>query len=99
MAIAKPPTWTHLVTEALKIADDFRSAQELMVLLGGNYGQISAALHHLQVCKVVDAVQGPGGLFWFYRGLDEDLRVREVKERRIEKKPRRARAVRKPQIN
>lgn len=94
MRPAKPPTWTHLVTQALKAADDFRSCKDLVESLGGTPNQISAALHHLQKCRVVEAVEGPNGLFWFFRGLDGDPRCRELKERRVEDHPRRKRVIR-----
>jgi len=93
-SVAKPPTWTHLVTEALKAADDFRTMRQLAETLGGTTNQISAALYHLQACKVVDAVQGTEGLFWFYRGEDGDPRVRTQTARRVEDKPRRKRVTR-----
>ena len=99
MRPAKPPTWTHLVTQALKAADDFRSCRDLVQALGGTSNQISAALHHLQKCRVVEAVEGPAGLFWFFRGLDGDPRCREVKERRVEDKPRRVRATRRKDVS
>jgi hypothetical protein len=89
----KRPTWTHLVEEALRVADDFISAKGLVERTGGNSNQIHAALWHLQRHRVVDSVEGPEGLFWFLRG--EDLREREVGERTVEDKPRRQRRVRK----
>ena len=89
----KRPTWTHLVTEALRTADDFLSMEALKAATGGNTGQVTAALFHLQKCRVVDSVGGPEGLFWFYRG--EDIRSRELDERVPEDKPRRQRRTRK----
>jgi len=89
----KRPTWTHLVTEALRTADDFLGMEALKAATQGNIGQVSAALHHLQKCKVVGSVEGPEGLFWFYRG--EDTRSRELDERVPEDKPRRPRRARK----
>jgi len=88
------PTWTHLVSEALRTADDFLSMQQLLESSGGKANQISAALYHLQKCRVVDAVAGPEGtLHWFYRG--DDLRTRELAERVPEENKRR---VRRPRI-
>jgi len=87
------PTWTHLVSESLRSADDFCSMKQLIAETGGTPNQISAALHHLQKCRVVDAVSGPDGLFWFYRG--DDLRTRELAERVPEENKRR---VRRPRI-
>ena len=94
MTKTKPPTWTHLVTEALRTADDFRSFTELRAATGARVNQLSAALWHLQRCRVVESVAGPGGLFWFYTGVG-DTRCREVGERTPEAKPRRARRARK----
>jgi hypothetical protein len=90
----KRPTWTHLVTEALRTADDFRSFAELRAATGASVNQLGAALWHLQKCKVVESVGGPGGLFWFYTGAG-DTRCREIGERTPEDKPRRVRRVRK----
>lgn len=95
MRPAKPPTWTYLVTEALRAADDFRSCRDLAQTLGGTPNQISAALHWLQKCRIVDSVSSPEGLFWFFRGEDGDPRVREIAQRKVEEKPRRKRVVRK----
>jgi hypothetical protein len=94
--LAKRPTWTHLVEEALRVADDFLSTKGLVERTGGSTNQVHAALWHLQRHRVVDSVAGPEGLFWFLRG--EDLREREVGERTPEDKPRRARRARKVSV-
>jgi hypothetical protein len=83
----KVPTWTHLTEEALRTADDFLSADQLRTLTGASQNQLSAALFHLQKRRVVDAVSGPSGLFWFYRG--EDTRLYQHEERTPEAHPRR----------
>ncbi len=88
-APAKQPTWTHLVEEALRTADDFLPAARLRELTGASVTQLSAALHHLQKFKVVDAVPAQGELFWFYLGQDTRHFVQEV--RTPETKPRRPR--------
>ena len=88
-AACKRPTWAYLVEEALRVADDFISVPSLRALTGANANQLSAALHHLQKCKTVDAVVAQDSLYWFYTG--EDPRCRHIEERTPEDKPRRAR--------
>lgn len=88
-APAKQPTWTHLVEEALRVADDFLPTVRLRELTGANVHQLSAALHHLQKRKVIDAVSVQGGPYWFYLG--QDTRTFSYEERTPETKPRRAR--------
>ena len=85
----KRPTWTHLVEEALRTADDFVSMKTLRVQTGGTSEQVSAALHHLQKYRVVDSVASPEGLHWFFRG--EDSRCRSLEERTPEDKSRKPR--------
>lgn len=92
-AQCKRPTWAYLVEEALRTADDFVSVPTLRALTGANANQLSAALHHLQKCKTVDAVVAQGGLYWFYAG--GDTRCRHVEERAVEDKPRRTRKLNK----
>lgn len=91
---AKHPTWTHLVEETLRTADDFVSFEDIKAATGANRNQTSAALHHLQSRKVVDAVSVQGVPFWFYTGLD--TRIYTVEERVKEENPRRVRRVTKP---
>jgi hypothetical protein len=63
---APQPTWTSLVEEALRTADDFLGAPELVARTGGNTNQISAALHGLLRYRAVDCVSDAAGrLFWF----------------------------------
>lgn len=85
----KRPTWTHLVEEHLRTADDFVSMKTLCAATGGSATQISAALHHLQKYRVVDSVASPDGLHWFFRG--EDQRCRSLEERTPEDKSRKPR--------
>jgi DNA-binding transcriptional regulator GbsR (MarR family) len=77
------------VEEALRTADDFLSAEELRTRTGANRNQLSAALHHLQKCKAVEAVAAQDKLYWFYAG--GDTRVYHVEARAPEDKPRRLR--------
>lgn len=85
----KRPTWTHLVEEVLRTADDFITMPLLAQAVGGTHSQVGAALHHLQKYHVIDCVTSPEGLHWFYRG--EDTRVLVHEERVLEDKPRKAR--------
>lgn len=78
------PTWTFLVEEALRAADDFVGAPELAARTGGNTNQVSAALHALCRYRAVDCVSDAAGrLFWFATP-DTDTRVRRCEERRPE---------------
>jgi len=85
----KRPTWTHLVEEHLRTADDFVSMKALCEATGGSPNQVSAALYSLQSYRVVDCVASPDGLHWFYRG--EDQRCRSLEERTPEEQPRKVR--------
>jgi hypothetical protein len=85
----KRPTWTHLVEEALRTADDFVSMKALCEQTGGSPNQVSAALYSLQSYRVVDCVASPDGLHWFFRG--EDSRCRSLEERTPEDKSRKPR--------
>ena len=85
----KRPTWTHLVEEALRTADDFLPTEALVKATGGNANQVRAALHHLQKYRVIDCVTSPEGLHWFFRG--EDSRRRSLEERTPEEQPRKVR--------
>ncbi len=88
-SLPKRPTWTHLVEEALRVADDFLPLEALVKATGGTLNQVTAALHHLQNYRVVDCVASPTGLHWFFRG--EDSRCRSLEERTPEEKPRKVR--------
>lgn len=85
----KRPTWTHLVEEALRTADDFVSMKALCEQTKGSPNQVSAALYSLQSYRVVDCVASPEGLHWFFRG--EDSRCRSLEERTPEDKSRKPR--------
>lgn len=89
MSRAIHTTWTYLVEEALRRADDFISVAELRARTGANPNQLSATLHHLQKCGVVDAVVAQGTLFWFYAG--GDTRTYSLEVRADEERPRRPR--------
>lgn len=74
------PTWTFLVIEALRVADDFLTVRQLMERTGGNLNQVTAALHHLKVnAKAVECMESDGHLYWYLTGVD--LRTLTVDER------------------
>lgn len=79
----KAPTWTSLVEEALRKADDFMGAEALRAATGANPHQLSAALHHLHKRRAVDSVESNGRLWWFATP-ETDTRLRVVEERRPE---------------
>lgn len=76
----KAPTWTSLVEQALIEADDFMSLDQIEMAIGASLNQATAALHHLQHHRAVDAVEGGGRLWWFATPAD-DNRLRKVHER------------------
>lgn len=79
----KAPTWTSLVEEALRKADDFMGAEALRAATGANPRQLSAALHHLRQRRAVDSVESSCRLWWFATP-ELDNRARVVEERRPE---------------
>lgn len=62
----KVPTWTSLVTEALRAQDDFMSTGMLARATGANKCQLSAALIHLRSHRVIDVVINPDGKAWWF---------------------------------
>lgn len=79
----KAPTWTSLVEEALRKADDFMGAEALRAATGANPHQLSAALHHLHKRRAVDSVESNVRLWWFATP-DTDTRLRVIEARRPE---------------
>jgi hypothetical protein len=73
------PTWTHLTLEALRVADDFVSFDDLRAATGASPNQLSAALFHLQKRRCVEAIEGNGKLWWFATGEDTRSRVQELR--------------------
>jgi hypothetical protein len=86
----KETTTTHLVFEALKRADDFRTSRQLQLETGRSSNRVGAALHLLERYRAVDFVEGEGTLWWFATP-GSDTRVRTVEEKAPETRPRRAR--------
>ena len=75
------PTWTSLVLDALISADDFMSVPMLMAATSANFGQATAALHHLAKCKAAEAVVGGDGKLWWFATPSCDCRQYTVEER------------------
>lgn len=90
----KRPTWTHLTLEALRVADDFMSLEQLRAATGASMNQQTAALHHLQKVGAVEAVDAGGHPFWFFTGIDR--RTFALEERTPEEPGTRRRGPRKP---
>jgi len=76
------PTWTSLVTEALRSTNDFMNYQMLCKATGGSQNQVSAACFNLRKFRVVDLVVETDGTAWWYAlPPGGDQRTRIVKER------------------
>ena len=73
------PTWTHLVLEALRTADDFMSFEQIAASTGASHNQLSATLHHLQNRKAVEAVEVNGKPWWFATGADTRTKTVDVR--------------------
>ncbi len=86
----KKATCTFLVAEALRRADDFRTAKQLQAETGCNTNQVSAALISMKAYKAVDVMACGGVLFW-YATPDTDARSRVQEERTPETEPRKKR--------
>lgn len=80
-AADKKPTWTSLVLDALISADDFMSVPMLMAATSANFGQATAALHHLAKCKAAESVVGGDGKLWWFATPSCDCRQYAVEER------------------
>ncbi len=90
------PTWTHVILEKLRAADDFMSLEQIRAATGATRHQANNALRHLQMHKAADSVVGGDRhLWWFATG--EDDRARVLEQRAKEEEPRRkAHARRRP---
>lgn len=83
-------TTTHLVCEALKAANDFRTVSQLMAETKQTNGRVHAALHHLRNYKAAECVQSDGQLWW-YATPENDTRQYTREEHTPESKPRKQR--------
>ena len=78
MKRSQHPTYTSLVTDALRSHDDFMSVSQLMSATQATRNQITAALHCLKQVKAIDCIESGGSLYW-YLTPDTDQRIRVVK--------------------
>ena len=88
------PTWTYLVEQALKEADDFMSLAQLVEKTGAAYNQATAALSHLRKRRAVDSLESGGALWWFATP-NTDNRSKTVEERVPEEPGSRRRGMKK----
>lgn len=88
------PTWVCLVFNALVAADDFVPLGQLIAMTKGHQNQITAALHHLQEHKAVEAVVGANKRLYWFATPESDTRSKRVDERTPEDRPRRVRRTR-----
>ena len=86
----KRTTFTTIVFEALKRADDFRTGRQLMAETQLDTNHVSACLSHLRKFKAVDCIEQPDALWW-YATPDRDTRQRVIEEKSEELRPRRPR--------
>lgn len=84
--------------EALRRADDFRTAQQLVGETARNGNQVSAALHSLRKYKAVDCLASDSTLYWYALPPEGDTRKRRVDEKAPELKPRKPRKPRKVKL-
>ena len=83
----KPPTWTKVVLDCLRAADDFVPFSRLLECAGCTRNLLTATLHHLRLHKTADSVVGGDGQLWWFATGDDD-RERILDERTPEVKPR-----------
>ena len=90
-------SYTALVLEALRRADDFRTLGQLKAELllipddkrAGRSNRISAALRQLKYYRCVDCLESDGQLWWFALLPADDTRSRVYTERAYEPNGRR----------
>ena len=90
----KRTTTTTLITDRLRILDDFQTTRQLIDDTHESSNRVTAALHRLRVYGAIDAMEVDGQLYW-YLTPDTDTRIRTVPEKAEETKPRKPRARRK----
>lgn len=73
-------TTTRLVEEALRRADDFRTAAELVTITGRDKAHVAAALAHLHNHRAVDFITQGSVRHWFPLPADWDTRARRIEE-------------------
>lgn len=77
----REPTFTSLVEECLRRADDLCDVWFLAGRTGLNHNRISAALHMLHGYEVVDFIVEHSTKYWFLTGRDKRTRVIEAKKK------------------
>lgn len=88
----KKPTFTFLVYEVLRTADDFLTIKDLRARIPElSYNRATASLTHLFKKKAADFLRDSGVTYWFATP-GTDTRTMIVEEKRREEEPRRVRA-------
>lgn len=91
----KVPAITFLVQEALRVADEFLTLEELCFTIKRSPNQVSAALYHLCKFKVVEAVSQDDELYYYLTGEDNRSRYLELRSKEEHSRNRRKTNVRK----
>lgn len=91
---SKDPTCTSLVEAVLVVADDFKTARQLVAETRCTFNQVGAALSHLLKHQAVNFIRDAGGTWW-YATPQTDNRHHVVAQRTIETVPRKPRKPRK----
>ena len=95
-AASKEPTFTHLVLEQLRVADDFVTVRQLMSAIPElNYNRASASLAHLYKGHAIDMIVSDGNTYW-YATPELDDRTKRLEEKVREEPGSRNRRGRQP---
>lgn len=86
----KEPTATSVVEEAMRSADDFITAQELVRVTKLDYSHVSAALCHFRKYSAAECLT-EGAKLWWYLTPGTDKRSHKHLERTPEPRPRKPR--------
>lgn len=89
----RPPTITSLVEACLRRSDDYLTPKYIKESINAEGTQVHAALHELWNYKVADYIADKNGkrTHWFALPKEMDTRIRVVKERAPEERPRKTR--------
>lgn len=91
-SIDKKPTFTFLVYEALRTADDFLTIKDLRTRVAElTHNRATASLSHLFKAKAVDFLRDGSVTYWFATPAT-DTRTLIIEEKRREEEPRKTRA-------
>lgn len=91
----KAPAITFLVQEALRVADEFLTFEEIRYTTQCTPNQVSAALYHLCKFKVVEALPQEEEVYYFLTGEDNRHRYLELRAKEEQPRNRRKANVRK----